>query len=255
MKIFVCIKHVPDTAATIKLTGPTDYEDKDVKFVINPHDEFAVEEAVQLAEKTGGEVVLLTVGPADAVATLRSALAMGAHRAILVKAGDRFLDSGVAARALKAAMDQDGAGDIIFTGKGSVDTEGFQTLYRLSRALGVPVVNEVTALEIAEGKAVAQREIGGGNKEVVEISLPGIVGATKGLNNPRYPKFPDIMKAKKKKVEEMDLEGLGIDLTSSVTLEELEPVPERSGARMLDGSVDDQVDALIQILKTEEKVI
>ena len=195
MKIFVCIKHVPDTAATIKLAGSTDYEDKDVKFVMNPYDEFAVEEAVQLAEKTGGEAVILTVGPADAVATLRSALAMGAHRGILVKAEDRFLDSSVAAKALKAAMDQDGAGDIIFTGKGSVDTEGFQTQYRLSRALGVPVVNEVTALEIADGKAVAQREIGGGNKEVVEISLPGIIAGSLLVFIPATGEFviPDLL--------------------------------------------------------------
>ncbi|MBT4024820.1 electron transfer flavoprotein subunit beta/FixA family protein, partial [Desulfobacula sp.] len=158
MKIIVCVKHVPDTAATIKIAGDSGYEDSDIKFVANPYDEHGIEEAVSIVEKQGGEVVILTVGKAEAVSTIRSALAMGAHRAILVKTETQFLDSSLTAKALKSAIEQDGLPDIIFTGKGSVDTESFQTQYRLARSFDIPIVNEVSTLNIEGDKAVAQRE-------------------------------------------------------------------------------------------------
>ena len=181
---------------------------------------------------------------------------MGAHRAILVTTRGQFLDSSLTARALKAAMEQDGLPDLIFTGKGSVDTESFQTQYRLARSLGLPIVNEVSRLSIDNGKAVAERETGGGEKQVIEMSLPGVIGATRGLNEPRYPKFPDIMKAKKKEIKEIEITSLGIDESEGmVAIEKLEPVPERSGAKMLDGSLDDQVTELVKILKEDEKVL
>jgi len=256
MKICVCVKHVPDTAASIKLAGDKGFEDSEIKFVSNPYDEYGIEEAVSLVEKQGGEVVIVTIGKASAVTTIRSAMAMGAHRAILVKTDSQFLDSDLTAKALKAAMDQDGLPDMIFTGKGSVDTESFQTQYRLAKSFGMPVVNEVSNLIIDEGKAIAQREIEGGEKQVIQMNLPCVIGATKGLNEPRYPKFPDIMKAKKKEIKEIDLLDLGIEASQGkVTLEKLESVPERSGAKMLEGSVDDQVTELVRILKDDEKVL
>ena len=256
MKICVCVKHVPDTAATIKIAGENGFEDSEIKFVSNPYDEYGIEEAVTLVEKQGGEVVTVTVGKASAVTTIRSAMAMGAHRAILVKTDSQFLDSELTAKALKAAMEEDGLPDMIFTGKGSVDTESFQTQYRLAKFLGLPVVNEVSSLIVDEGKAIAQREIEGGVKQVIEMSLPCVIGATKGLNEPRYPKFPDITKAKKKVIKEMDLLELGIEASQGkVIMEKLESVPERSGAKMLEGSVDDQVTELVRILKEDEKVL
>jgi electron transfer flavoprotein beta subunit len=256
MKICVCVKHVPDTAATIKLAGENGFEDSEIKFVANPYDEYGIEEAVSLVEKEGGEVVIVTVGKAAAVATIRGAMAMGAHRAILVKTDGQFLDSTLTAQALKAAMEKDGMPDMIFTGKGSVDTETFQTQYRLARLAGLPVVNEVSSLTVDGGKAVAEREVGGGNKQVIEMSLPCVIGATKGLNEPRYPKFPDIMKAKKKKIDEVSLGDLGIDdASASVTIEKLELAPERSGAKMFEGSVEEQVTELVRILKDDEKVL
>ena len=256
MKIFVCVKHVPDTAATIKVAGEAGYEEGGVKFVSNPYDEFGIEEAVKTVEKNGGEVVILTVGKAGAAATMRGAMAMGAHRGILVKTDTQFLDPALTAQALKAAMDQDGLGDMVFTGKGSVDSESFQTQYCLAAALGVPVANEVSALSLGEGKAVAEQETGGGDKQVLELSLPCVIGATKGLNEPRYPKFPDIMKAKKKELREIDIADLGIDLSQGrICLETLEIVPERAGAKMLEGDTDAQVAELVRILREEEKVI
>ena len=211
---------------------------------------------MSIVEKQGGEVVILTVGKAEAVSTIRSALAMGAHRAILVKTETQFLDSSLTAKALKSAIEQDGLPDIIFTGKGSVDTESFQTQYRLARSFDIPIVNEVSTLNIEGDKAVAQRETGGGEKQVIELSLPCVIGATKGLNEPRYPKFPDIMKAKKKEIKEIELSALDIDSSSEkVSLVKLEIISERSGAKILEGSVDDQVNELINILKEKEKVI
>lgn len=256
MKICVCVKHVPDTAATIKIAGDNGFDDGEIKFVVNPYDEFGVEEAVSLVEKEGGEVVIVTVGKEAAATTIRGALAMGAHRAILVKTEGQFLDASLTAQALKAAIEQDGLPDMIFTGKGSVDTETFQTNYRLAKSLGMPVVNEVSALTVDGGSATAEREVGGGDKQVIEMSLPCVIGATKGLNEPRYPKFPDIMKAKKKKINEVTLGDLGIDENAgAVVIEKLEPVPERSGAKMLEGSVEDQVTELIRVLKEDEKVL
>ncbi len=255
MKICVCVKHVPDTAATIKLEGENGFKDSEIKFVANPYDEYGVEEAVSLVEKQGGEVVIVTVGKASAVTTIRGAMAMGAHRAILVKTQGQFLDSGLTADALKVAMEQDGLPDIIFTGKGSVDTESFQTQYRLAKSLNLPIVNEVSKLTVDNGKALAERETGGGEKQVIEMNLPCVIGATKGLNEPRYPKFPDIMKAKKKEIREIEISSLDIDESKGmVVIEKLESVPERSGARMLEGSVDEQGTELVRILKKDEKI-
>ncbi|HKK99555.1 MAG TPA: electron transfer flavoprotein subunit beta/FixA family protein [Desulfotignum sp.] len=256
MKICVCVKHVPDTAATIKIDGEAGFKDSEIKFVVNPYDEYGVEEAVSLKEKNGGEVVIVTVGKPEAAATIRSALAMGADRGILVTVDSQFLDAALTARALKAAMEKDGLPDMIFTGKGSVDSESFQTQYRLAHSLGLPVVNEVSTLSVDGKKAEAELEVGGGDKQVIEMGLPCVIGATKGLNEPRYPKFPDIMKAKKKKIEEMSLADLGLDASApGVTLEKLEPVPERTGAKMIEGSVEEQVTELIRVLKDDEKVL
>ncbi len=256
MKIFVCVKHVPDTAASIRLAGETGFDDSEIKFIASPYDEYGIEEAVSLVEKNDGEVVIVTVGKDAAVSTIRAALAMGAHRAILVKIESQFLDSSLTAKALKAAIEQDGSGDLIFTGKGSVDTESFQTQYRLAQLLEMPVVNEVSSLSIDDGKAVVEREIGSGEKQVIEMDLPCVIGADRGLNEPRYPKFPDIMKAKKKKIHEIEFSSLELDESRAmVEIEKLELVPERSGAKMIEGSVDDQADQIVKILRQDEKVL
>ena len=256
MQIYVCVKHVPDTAANIKIVGDSGFDDAGCKFIANPYDEYAVEQAVQLVEQNGGEVVVVSVGKPAAVATIRAAMAMGAQRGILVTVESQFLDSQITARALAAAISQDGQADMVLTGKGAVDSEGFQTLYRLAGALNLPVVNEINKMQLGDGKATVSREIGGGARELLEVSLPCVLGTTKGLNEPRYPKFPDIMKAKKKPVKEVALADLNVasDGAGSELLK-LEKVPERSGARMLGGDVRQAVEELVRVLKEEEKVI
>ena len=255
MKIYVCVKHVPDTAATIKVVGEAGY-DESVKFVMNPYDEYALEEAVRQKEATGGEVVAVSVGHAQAVAVIRSALAVGADRGILVKSDAAFLDSGVTARALQGAIEKDGGADLIFTGKQSVDTEGMQTHYRLGAGLDMPVANEVVAFKIEAERAVVECEVGGGDREVLEMSLPCVIGATKGLNEPRYPKLPDILKAKKKPVQELTLSDLGIaDPAGATAVTGLAATAERGAAAMLSGSVDEMVTELVGRLSSEAKVL
>jgi electron transfer flavoprotein beta subunit len=256
MKIYVCVKHVPDTAANIKTVGAAGFDDAVCKFIANPYDEYAVEQAVRLMESQGGEVVAVSVGKEAAMATLRSAMAMVATRGILVTVASQFLDSEITSLALKAAIERDGKPDLIFTGKGAVDTEGFQTGYRLAEAMNLPVVNEILKMELRDGKAVVEREIGGGSREVLEVRLPCVLGATKGLNEPRYPKFPDIMKAKKKEVKQMTLADLGLSAAAARTeLVKLEKVPDRSGAKMIPGPAREAVRELVRILREDEKVL
>lgn len=256
MQFYVCVKHVPDTAATIKLVGQSEFNATTCKFIANPYDEYAVEAAVRLVEKEGaGEVVVVTVGPEAAVATIRSVMAMGAHRSILVKHDGQFLDSITTALALKAAILADGQPDLILGGKTAVDTEGGQTLYRLAAEMTYPVVNEVVKLDISGDRVVVEKEVGGGTRQVIEMGLPAVIGATKGLNEPRYPKFPDIMKAKKKEIKTIELADLDLKAASQASaLVSLEAVPERSAAKILAGSLSDQVDELVEILKNQEKV-
>ena len=256
MQIYVCVKHVPDTAAKITVVGGTGFAET-CKFIVNPYDEYGLEEAVQQVQKAGsGEVIVVTVGKESALVTMRAALAQGADRGILVKTDSLFLDSTLTSLALQKAIEQDGSPDLIFCGRQSIDSEGMQTSYRLARTFGMPVISDVVSLSLNDGVATVEREIGGGSREVVEMPLPAVIGATRGLNEPRYPKLPDILKAKKKEVKHIDIAELGLDLTSPQTeIVNLEAVPERGQARMMEGSTREMVEELVRILKEEDKVL
>ena len=256
MQIYVCVKHVPDTAARITVVAGTGFAET-CKFIPNPYDEYGVEEAVQLLKKAGsGEVVVVTVGKEAAVASMRAALALGAQRGILVKTGAQFLDSRTTSQALKQVIVADGAPDIIFMGRQAIDSEGMQTPYRLAQALGLPVVTDVVKLTVNGRSAVVEREIEGGGREVVEVSLPCVIGATRGLNEPHYPKLPEIMQAKKKQIKVIDIAELGLDPGGgSTAIAHLEPVPERGQARMLEGSAREKVELLVSLLSANEKFI
>ncbi|MBT4287464.1 MAG: electron transfer flavoprotein subunit beta/FixA family protein [Deltaproteobacteria bacterium] len=257
MNIYVCVKHVPDTAVNIKISGDNTIESKGCKFVVNPYDEYAIEEAITTVKNAGqGEVIVVTVGNSDAIASIRNALAIGADRGILVKNDHYFLDSASTALALKKAIENDGQPDLILMGKTSVDSEGLQTQYRLASAFNMPIANEVSKMEMGEGKVIVEREIEGGTRQVIELKTPCVIGATKGLNEPRYPKLPDILKAKKKAVQELDISELGVTQDGPVAeLIKLEAVAERSAAKIIDGSTQEMAQKLVKILKEEEKVI
>ena len=256
MNIYVCVKHVPDTAAKITVVGGTGFAET-CKFIVNPYDEYGVEEAVQQVKQAGsGEVVIVTVGKESALVTMRAALALGADRGILVKTDAQFLDSALTGLALHKAIEQDGAPDLVICGKQSIDSEGMQTPFRLARAFGMPIISDVVGLSITGGTATVEREIGGGAREVIETQLPAVIGATRGLNEPRYPKLPDILKAKKKPVKQIDIAELGLDLNAPQTeIVNLEATPERGQARMMAGSTREMVEQLVQILKEEQKVL
>lgn len=252
MRIYVCVKHVPDTAARITVVGGTGFAET-CKFIVNPYDEYAVEEAVRLARKNGGgEVVVVTVGKDAAVASMRAALALGAQRGILVKTDAQFLDSRTTSLALKKAIERDGAPDLILTGKQSVDSEGMQTPYRLAQALGMPVVSEVVKLTVAGRGALVEREIEGGGREVLEVGLPCVIGATRGLNEPHYPKLPEILQAKKKEIQVVPIAELGLGGGAGCTeIVQLAATPERGQAKMLTGSTREQIEQLVRLLEQD----
>lgn len=200
MNIFVCVSHVPDTTTKVNVAGDgKSLDPAGVKFILNPYDEFAVEEALKLKEKNGGEVIAMSVGIDPAKEAIRQALAMGADKGILIK-GDKS-DAFSVAEMLASVLKQRNP-DIILMGKQSIDFDGMQVAPMLSELTGFPSATVVVGLTIDGSKAVAEREVEGG-KEKIELSMPCIIAAQKGLNEPRYPSLPNIMKAKQKPIEEI----------------------------------------------------
>jgi len=255
MSIYVCVKHVPDSAATITIRDGRQI-DETITFLLNPYDENAVEAAVrQKAQETDAEVVAVTLGKAGAENTLRSALAMGADRGLHILTAERQ-DSMVTARALAAAIRQDGVADIIFTGKAAIDSEGWETQYRLAAVLDLPVVSNVTELS-REGQALTVVWEGdAGALQTLKVPLPCVIGASKALNRPRYPTLPDIIKARKKKIRTVDLAALDLGRPAGVLeLLDLQPAVENRRAKILAGSPEVAVDELVRLLREEAKVI
>lgn len=200
MKLIACVNHVPDTAAKINVsTDGTSIDRTGVNFIINPYDEYAVEECLRLKEKNGGEVIVVSVGPDAHKETLRKALAMGADKAVLLK-DDAARDSFGIAVALASCLKELSA-DLIFFGKQSVDGDDAAVGSMVAEILGVPSVSVVVGLTVEGASLRAEREIEGG-KEIVVASLPCIITAQKGLNDPRYPSLKGIMGAKNKPIEE-----------------------------------------------------
>jgi electron transfer flavoprotein beta subunit len=255
MNIYVCVKHVPDTAAKITIIDNKQIDEK-VTYIINPYDENAIEAANRLKNQVeDAQIIAVTVGKEAAEATLRSALAMGADRGILIRCDDNP-DSMVTARALKAAIEQDGRPDIIFCGNESIDSEGFQTLYRLGSALGIPVASNVAAFKLKDRQVTVESKMNAGDMAAIQMPLPCIVGAGKALNQPRYPTLPDIMKARKKPVAIIDFDSLNLTAAAGrMEILELRPVVEQRRGKILEGSPEANVEELIRLLRQEAKVI
>jgi len=249
VKIAVCIKRVPDTETRIKI-GPDgrSIDEGGVKFVLNPFDEFAVEEALRIKEASDGEVVVVCVGPDAAQETIRSALAMGADRGVLLKSDQRTPNPLSIARVLADEL-KGGGYDLVFFGKLAVDDGSHAVGPMVAELLDLPCASAVTSLEIADGRARAEREIEGAVEEV-ECSLPAVFTAEKGLNEPRYPALRGIMLAKKKplEVKEVQPDSAGVEALN------LTYPPERKEGRIV-GEGPDAVPALIDALKNEAKVL
>jgi electron transfer flavoprotein beta subunit len=251
MKLLVVAKRVPDPEAKIRVKPDgNSIVTEQLKFVINPFDEIAVEEALRIKEKLGGEVVVLSVGPAEAAEQVRTALAMGADRGVLIKADGVCADPGIIARALAEVAKQEGF-DVLLMGKQAVDTDYGQTCGMLAQILGVPYAAFACKVEVeGESKRLAVvREVDGG-LETKLIGMPCIVTADLRLNEPRYASLPGIMKAKKKEIRQVSLEELGVGVTPKLRVESLEEPPKRQGGRKV-GSVEE----LVRALHDEAKVI
>ena len=250
VKIYVCMKHVPDTAANIRPLGGREF-DESVKFIVNPYDEYAIEQALLIREGgPGAEIVAVTVGKAAAASTLRTALAVGADRGILVKTDAYFTEPIETARLLHRAISLDGIPDLILAGRQSVDSEGMQIPYRLGVLFDMPVAVNVVAFSLANGQVTVEREIEGDVREVIGMPLPCIVGATKGLNRPRSATLPEMMKAKKKEIRVIPAADLGpAPAVPAVELLELQAVADRGRGRMLKGSPEEMVRELLDALK------
>ena len=264
MNIIVCLKQVPDTETQIKIApdGQSIVTD-DIKWVMNPYDEFGVEEALRLKEKFGGEVTVVGLGPKRVTESIRTALAMGADKGILIS-DDALVgsDSLGTAKGLAAAI-KDLEFDVIFTGQRGIDDDMGVVGASVAELLGIPQLSLIQKVEVAEdGKSVkVQRPVEGQNL-VLESSLPALITAQKGLNEPRYASLPGIMKAKKKPLEEKSLADLGIDPSQvgqgarKQKLIALASPPERAAGKIIEGETPQEKAAeLAKLLHEEAKVI
>ena len=204
MRVLVCVKRVPAVAGRITLTEDERAIDtKYVGFQVGPHEECAVEEAVRLVEAHGGEAVVLTLGPAEAIEQLREAMAIGAARAIHLVTGGEEWDAESTAGAIVDAIREDEAAngpfDLVLVGNEAADSGGYQVGVRIGRALGRPTVTGIKALTVADGVARAEQEAAGG-RNVFEVRTPAVLAVLEGINLPRYPSVPGRLRAKSKPV-------------------------------------------------------
>jgi len=248
MKLAVCINHVPDTAAKITLAADGKNIDKTgITFVLNPYDEFAIEECLRLKEKNGGEVIAISLGGDAHKETLRKALAMGVDKAVLLK-DDSLRDSFSVAIALADYL-KEISPDVIFFGKQSVDSDDAAVGTMVAEMLGLPSISVAVKLEITNGTAIAEREIEGG-KEKVQAALPAVFTAQKGLNEPRYPSLKGIMAAKSKPIEEK----VPAAAQPKVEVIALRKPPSKSAGKIV-GTDSSAVIELVRLLHEEAKVI
>jgi len=248
MKLVACVNHVPDTETKVKVGSDNKSIDRTgVNFVINPYDEFAVEECLRWKEKFGGEVIAVTLGGDTHKETLRKSLAMGVDKAVLLK-DDSPRDSYSVARALADYL-KEISPDAIFFGKQSIDSDDGAVGGMVAEMLGFPSVSVVVKLEVRDGTAVAEREIEGGH-EKVEIKLPAVFTAQKGLNEPRYPSLKGIMAAKSKPIEEKPATPVSNKLDVRVMKK-----PAGKSAGKIIGADATAVPELVKLLHEEAKVI
>ncbi|MBA4538312.1 electron transfer flavoprotein subunit beta/FixA family protein [Bacillus aquiflavi] len=257
MNIYVLMKRTFDTEEKITISGGKINEDG-AEFIINPYDEYAVEEAIQVRDAHGGEITVISVGDEETEKQLRTALAMGADKAVLINTeddldyGDQYTTAKILAEFLK-----DKNPDLIIAGNVAIDGGSGQVGPRVAELLDIPYVTTITKLEIDGSDVKITRDVEGDSEEIA-TSLPLLVTAQQGLNEPRYPSLPGIMKAKKKPLEELELDDLDLDEddveAKTKTLEIFLPAKKEAG-KILEGELEDKVKELVHLLHTEAKVV
>ena len=258
MKIVVCVKYVPDTAIKMKIAGDGKAVDlTGVAFVVNPYDEFAVEEALKIKEKLGGEVVVVGAGAETATQGLRTCLAMGADSAVLVQDpalenADSFVIGTVLAKVCRTLTP-----DLVLFGKHAIGVDNGQVPSVVAELLDMPQVSVVSKLEISDKTFQAARDIEGA-QEVIEGNLPAVITAQKGLNTPRLASLKGIMAAKKKTITVQSIADLGLtadELKPRVAVELITMPPSRPPGKILKGEAAETVPQLVKLLHEEAKVI
>lgn len=262
MNIFVCVKQVPDTETKVTPNGDGSFiETSSIKWIMNPYDEFAVEQALLAKQaNAGATVTVVRVGGVKDTEALRTAMAMGADEAILVDAEDN-LDSYSIAKALKGAIEKSGkTPDIILAGKQAIDDDCLQVPQILAQMMDLPSVSVVVGFEQNGNSLTLKREIEGGAIEIYEVNTPVVVACNKGLNTPRYASLPGIMKAKKKPLTTLTLSDVGVSADdrrvkySGFTLPPEKPAGKKFEA-MDEGAAAGVVAEVVGLLRNEAKVI
>jgi electron transfer flavoprotein beta subunit len=265
LKLVALIKNVPDTEAKIKISADgSDIDSQGIKFVINPYDEYAVEQALLIKEalKDDTTVTVVSLGPDRVVESLRTALAMGADDAIHVddpafEGGDSQANARVLAGVLQTISP-----DLVFCGKQGIDYDAAQTPAAVAEYLGLPQALVAVEFSLSDDKtkATVTRLVEGG-EEIVEMTLPALVTCEKGLNEPRYASLPGIMKAKKKEIKKVSLADVGLEAAqvgaqgSQARIDKFMPLPDRPPVKMLEGDVGNQAKELARLLREEAKVV
>jgi len=255
MNILVCIKQVPDMESKFKVNGEGNwYDSADLAWRMNEYDEYAVEQAVQLKEQAGGDLTVLCIGPERVKETMKKALAMGCDRGVHLADDDSFKKDPFSIASVIAEHARTKAYDVIFTGMQSQDRGSAQVGVLTAETLGVPCVTTIVGFAFADGKITAKRELEGGVKAMVKLPVPALVTCQLGLNTPRYPTLPNIMKAKKKELVTVPV----ADLLKTSAVQETKALyfPEKKGGGLvLEGDMGELADKLIKILKEKTAVL
>jgi len=260
VNIYVLVKRVPDTESKIRI----DHEknviiEEGLNFILSPYDEYGVEEALRIKEAQGGKVTVISAGTDATNMILKKCLAMGADEAVLIKdetleTYDGFRTAKILAAAFKNKFTDY---DLLLFGKQSVGADNMQIPSMIAELLDLPQVNVVTKLDIKDREGTAHREIEGA-VEKVKFTLPAVVSAQKGLNEPRYETLKGIMMAKRKEIPVLTLQDLGIDeneLTPQVEMIKLESPPERKAGKVIEGEPEEAAKQIVEFLQKEAKVI
>ena len=249
MNIVVPIKQVPDTGLGLQIKE-SQIDESRLKWVISPYDEFALESASQLKQEMKAQLIVITLGPERAKEALLTALALGADEAYHLLADKMPQDPLSIAESLAIKIKELPDVSFIFCGKLSTDSNNFAVPQMLAKLLNFPFVSNVNKLEYKERLFNLSRECGSGVEEILQARLPLLLSADKGLNTPRYPSLPGIMKAKKKPFHTEKIE-----VKENITLKSLQLPPEKQAPYMIEGSCEEQVAELLKILKEKEKVL
>ena len=257
MKILVCIKQVPDMESRFRANSEgTWYDEADLAFRMNEYDEYAIEQAVQLKEQLGGEpeITILSIGPDRVVEAIKKALAMGGDRGIHIQDNKYYQKDPWQIATTIASHARGENYDLIFTGMQSQDRGSAQVGVTIAEQLGLACATTLIGFAYDNGTITAKRELEGGSKGVVKLKLPAVVTCQLGLNTPRYPTLPNIMKAKKKELLTRPVAELLNEAELTAT-DKMYPPAKKGGGLILEGDVADQVEKLMGILREKTTVI